>query len=83
LAKKISLVSNYGEDFEVESTSSKNGIAKVVSQQKTAKGYEFEVEVTPSPRDDTGKFGDVLYVHLKGGEKLEIICYGRYVDTDE
>jgi hypothetical protein len=81
--KKISLVSNYNEDFEVESTSSKNGIAKVTSQEKTPQGYQFEVEIAAPPNDDTGKFGDVLYVNLKRGEKLEIICYGRYVSKEE
>ena len=77
--KKISVVSNYNEDFEVASTSSENGLLTVVSQQKTANGYQLEVEIKPPPPDDTGIFRDVLYVNLIGGEKLAIICYGRYL----
>jgi len=82
LIRKISLVNNYSEDFEIDSTSSENGLAKVLSQEKNANGYTLEVEITPPLRDDTDKFRDVLYVNLKGGEKLSIICYGRYL-TEE
>lgn len=76
--RKITLLSSYDEDFEIESTSSQEGIAKVLSQQAIAGGYQFEVEVTPPAPDETGKFTDVLSVRLKGGETLAIKCYGRY-----
>lgn len=78
--RKITLVSTYGENFEIESTSSDKGIAKVLSQQAIANGYQFEVEVTPPPPDATGKFTDVLNVRLKSGETLAIKCYGRYTE---
>jgi hypothetical protein len=78
LTRKLSLVGNYGEEFEIASTSSKNGFVKVISQEKTAKGYQFEVEITPPPTDGTGRFNDVLYVNVGGGEKLSVTCYGRY-----
>ncbi len=81
--KKITLVNNYGEEFEVTSTSSENGIVKVLSQEKTDKGYQLEVEVTPPARDETGRFTDVLYLHLDDGEKLSIKCYGRYADFEK
>ena len=80
---RVTVASNYGEDFEIESTSSKNGLAKVLSWHKTAKGYQLEVEITPPPPDDTGKATDVLYVQLKDDEKLSIKCYVRYVDKNE
>lgn len=78
--KKLSIASNYGEDFEIESTSSQNGYAKVLSQQKSAKGYHLEVEVTPPPPDDTGKATDMLYLQLKDDEKLAVKCYVRYLN---
>jgi hypothetical protein len=80
LIKKVSLINNYNEDFEVESTSSQNSLVKVLSQKKTANGYQFEVEITAPPEDDTGRFSDMLYVKLKSGEKLAIKCYGRYLE---
>ncbi|MFH1717701.1 MAG: DUF1573 domain-containing protein [Planctomycetota bacterium] len=76
---KVSVVSNYDEYFEIESTSSENGIAKVVSQQAIAGGYRLEVEITPPAPDETRMFTDVVNVRLKGGETLEIKCYGRYI----
>ena len=78
--KKISIVSNYGETFEVESTSSQKGFARVLSQKEIPNGCQFEVEVTPPALDGTGQFTDVLNVQLKGGEKLAIKCYGRYMN---
>ncbi len=78
--KTISLVSTYDENFEIESTSSDKGIAKVLSRQPIAGGYQLEVEVTPPPPDATGKFTDILNIRLKGGETVAIKCYGRYMD---
>ena len=76
--RRVSVESNYNEDFEVDSTSSKSGFAKVVGQKRTENGYEFEVEITPPNVDDSSTFTDMLYVKLKSGEKIEITCYGRY-----
>ena len=77
VVKKLSLVNNYNEDFEVESTLSKNGLVKVLGQQKIDNGYQFNLEITPPPAENTGMFTDVFYVKLKGGQKLSIKCYGR------
>ena len=77
---KVSVVSNYDEDFEIESTSSEKGLAKVVNQRAITDGYRLEVEITPPPRDETQMFEDVVNVRLKGGETLAIKCYVRYVN---
>ena len=76
---KVSVVSNYDEDFEIESTSSEKGTAKVISQLPIAGGYRLEVEITPPPPDETRSFEDVVNVNLKGGETLKIKCYVRYL----
>ena len=81
--KKITIINNYGEDFEIESTSSQKGFVKVLNRQKTDKGYQLEVEITPPQRDGTGRATDVLYVQLKEDEKLEIKCYIRYLSKEE
>lgn len=84
VVKKISVLSNYGEDFEIESVSSENGFVKVLSQQKIANRYQLEVEVTPPAIEDKENFTDELYVSIKGGEKLSIRTYGRYsTDSDQ
>jgi len=79
--QKVIVVSNYGEQFEIESASSDKGFAKVLSQQAIPNGYRLEVEITPPARDATSGFTDMLNIQLKDGEKLSIKCYGRYVDT--
>lgn len=77
--KKISVLSNYNEDFEIESTSSKKGIVKVLTQKKIILGYEFELQITP-PASESKKrvFTDVFYVKLKSGQQLQATCYGIY-----
>lgn len=75
IVKKIIVQSNYGEEFEIESTSSKNGFVKFLGQEKIPNGYQLDVEITPSPTNDTGRFMDRVYVNIKGQEKLEIACY--------
>ena len=76
---KVSIVSNYDEDFEIESTSSEKGMAKVLSQRAIAGGYRLEVEITPPAPNETRMFEDVVNVNLKGGETLAIKCYVRYL----
>jgi len=77
---KVSVVSNYGEDFEIDSTSSEKGMAKVVNQQAIKDGYRLEVEIMPpAPDDETRMFTDVVDVKLKGGQTLKIKCYVRYL----
>lgn len=77
---KVSIVSNYGEEFEIESTTSEKGMAKVVNQQAIKDGYRLEIEITPpAPDDKTSMFDDMLNVNLKGGETLKIKCYVRYL----
>ena len=78
---KVSIVSNYGEDFEIESTSSEKGMAKVVNQQAIKGGYRLEIEITPpAPNDKIRMFTDFVDVNLKGGQTLKIKCYVRYLN---
>ena len=83
IKKVVWLLNNYGEDFEVESVSSKNGIIKVLSQEKVDNRYKFELEITPPA--DTGKkrFTDVFYMNIKGGERLGVYCSGFYSKNTE
>ena len=75
IVKKIIVQSNYDEDFEVESVSSKNDFVKFLGQQKIPNGYQLEVEITPLPANDTARFVDMVYVNIKGQERLQIVCY--------
>jgi hypothetical protein len=77
--KTVRILSNYGEDFQVESVSSRNNFLKVLRQQKIDNGYELELRVTPpAAKGNRSVFTDVLFVNIKGGEKLQVTCSGFY-----
>jgi hypothetical protein len=76
--KTLQITNNYDEDFEIESTSVKEGNVKVLSQKKIGKRYQFELEITPPTGDDVKRFSDTFTIKLKDGEKLEVPCRGIY-----
>jgi len=77
--RKVWILNNYGEDFEIESVSSQKGIIKRLSQEKIRGGYQFELEITPpAVKGKRRLFTDVFFVNIKGGERLQISCHGLY-----
>lgn len=79
VTKKVHVFSNYSEDIEIESTSSKKGTIKVLTKKKVRNGYQFELEITPPAAESKKRvFTDVFSVKLKGGQQLQITCYGIY-----
>ena len=83
--RELLILNNYGQAFEVESTSSQQGMIKVLSQEQVLdkKGignrYKFNLEITPPARDGKKRFfRDVFSVNIKGGEKLAVNCTGFY-----
>ena len=77
--RKVWILNNYNEDFEIESASSQKGIIKVLSQEKIRSGYQLEVEITPPAVEGKKRFfTDVFFVNIKGGERLRISCRGFY-----
>jgi hypothetical protein len=77
--RKIWVLNNYGEKFEIESTSSENGIIKVQSQDPINNGYQFMLEIIPPDNEGGTRFTDVFHLNIKGGEKLKISCRGFYL----
>ncbi len=79
ITKEVWVLSNYDEDFEVESASSEKGIVKVLNQERIGNRYKFELEITPPAVSGKQRvFKDVFFVNIKGGEKLKINCNGFY-----
>ncbi|MHC4462568.1 MAG: DUF1573 domain-containing protein [Planctomycetota bacterium] len=79
IKRKVWILNNYNEDFEIESASSQKGIIKVLSQEEIRGGYQFELEITPPAAEDKKRlFTDVFFVNIKGGEKVQISCRGFY-----
>jgi hypothetical protein len=79
LRRAIWILSNYQDDFEIESVSSQKGTIKLVEQKKVGNRYQLQVEVTPpAPADERAVLSDTLEVKIKGGETLSIAFRGFY-----
>lgn len=79
IKRKIWVLNNYEEDFEIESTSSKNNTIKVLEQKKVRNGHQFEIQITPPAKEENQSlFTDEFLINIKGGERLEVICRGFY-----
>ncbi|UCG57256.1 MAG: DUF1573 domain-containing protein [Phycisphaerales bacterium] len=79
VTRKVWVLNNYEEAFEIESASSKENTLKVLNRKSIRNGYEFEVEITPPARQDKRTlFTDVFLVDVKDGENLAISCRGFY-----
>ena len=80
--KKINIISNYNEQFDIESAFSKEGIVKTLSQKRTGNGYELELEIRPpADKGRTRMFSDVFSLDLKGIGRLDIGCQGFFPGT--
>ena len=78
IKRYVWILNNYRENFEIESTSSKEGFIKVVSQKKIRTSYQLGLEITPPAVKDKKKFMDEFFINIKDGEKLRIVCQGIY-----
>ncbi|MBN2590584.1 MAG: DUF1573 domain-containing protein [Sedimentisphaerales bacterium] len=75
----IQILSNYNEDFEIESTSSKNNTVKMIDYKKIENGYEMIIEIIP-PLDleDKTRVIDTFYINIKDEKQLALECYEYY-----
>jgi Protein of unknown function (DUF1573) len=78
ITRNLVVQSNYNEDFQIASVSSKKGYVKLLDEHKIGNGYQLDLEITPPPADATRKFDDLLYLYLKGDAKLQVKLYGWF-----
>jgi hypothetical protein len=84
VARKLWILNNYNEAFEVESASSKKGFIKVLKQEKYGKRYKFDLEIMPPAADGKLRtFTDDFVVNIKGGKKVKIVCRGFYAKSQQ
>ncbi len=77
--RDIKVMSNYGEQVEIESIVSAKKCIKVLSQEKMGKSVKLVVEVTPKrPQQNLRSFYDSLIIKLKGGDTLRINATGTF-----
>jgi len=83
IKRRVWIINNFGEDFEVESASSRSGHIKVLNKEKVKKAsrgtrYTFDVEITPPAGQGRPRFTDELTVVTRDGEQLKVGCKGYY-----
>jgi hypothetical protein len=77
--RKIWVLNNYNDAFEIESITSAKGHIKCLSQQKVGNRYEMEVQIIPPAQDAASPtFTDTIIITTKDGKKAEIGCRGFY-----
>ncbi|MHC4271156.1 MAG: DUF1573 domain-containing protein [Planctomycetota bacterium] len=79
ITRELWVLSNYNEDFEIESVTSKNGHAKITNQEKDGNRYKIDLEITPpQPSSKKKMFQDKILVKIKDREKIVVSCFGVY-----
>ena len=82
IVKKLRILNNYDEDFELDSFTSSKGAVKVLSNAIVRNGYELELEITPPVSNNKNSiFTETFYVKTKEGRQLEIPCNVFYTKT--
>jgi hypothetical protein len=76
--RELWVKNNYNKPFEIESITSKNGYIKVLSQETLNNLYKVKLAITPPELGKTMFFSDVVTVHIKNGNPLEVNCRGFY-----
>jgi len=77
--RELWLLNNYDDDFDIDSATSKEGIIKVISQEKVGNRYKFYLEIRPPEAKKTVRmFTDTFSISIKDGEKIDVACRGFY-----
>ncbi|MBN1796426.1 MAG: DUF1573 domain-containing protein [Sedimentisphaerales bacterium] len=75
--KVLYILSNYGEDFEVESVKTSNDIIQIVSEEKMQGKYMITLDiVAPESAGNRRHFNSKLEVKIAGEQTLTISCVG-------
>jgi hypothetical protein len=79
IVKKLRILNNYDEDFELESVWSSKGMVKVLSNSIVEDGYELELEITPPASGSIRRpLTEKFFVKTKAGPQIEIPCNVYY-----
>ena len=80
MQREIWVLSNYREDFEVESVTSQKGYVKLLDKKKVDNRYQLQIEITPPARQGEDTMAtDTIEVKIKDAEPVSIPFRGFYV----
>jgi hypothetical protein len=78
--REVWILSNYRDDFEVESVTSQHGHIQLLDQKKVGNRYQLQIEIkVPVKEGENTIAADVLNVKIKDGEIVSIPFRGFYV----
>ena len=85
ITRKIRIMNNYGEPFNLETATSQNGSISVLSNTIIPdRGYEVEIEITPPAAEGRRKaFAEEFSIGLSNGLTLNMPCYVFYTSAKE
>jgi hypothetical protein len=82
IVKKLRILNNYDENFDLESVWSSTGAIRVLSNAIVRNGYELELEITPPATKNKNRiFTETFFVKTREGQQLEIPCNVFYSKT--
>lgn len=77
--RELMILSNYQDEFEIESVSSQKGFVKLLDKKKLDNRYQLEVEITaPVRQGEDTIVADVIEIKVKDGEPVSIPFRGFY-----
>jgi hypothetical protein len=77
--RELWILSNYQDDFEIESVSSQKGIVTLLEKTKVQNRYQLKLQITPPPAEgDRAVLSDLIEVKIKDGDTLSVQCRGFY-----
>lgn len=77
--REIWILSNYQDDFEIESVSSQKEIVTLLNKNKVQNRYQLKLQITPPAAEgERAVLSDIIEVKIKDGETLSIQCRGFY-----
>jgi hypothetical protein len=81
ITRRLRIINNYNERFELTSAASKNGSIRVARNSilPDNRGYELELEITPPANEITNRaFSEEFSLELSNGLQMKIPCYVFY-----
>jgi hypothetical protein len=77
--REIWILSNYQDDFEIDSVSSQKGIVTLLGKTKIQNRYQLKLRITPPPAEgERAVLSDFVEVKIQDGPTLSIQCRGFY-----
>jgi len=77
--REIWILSNYEDDFEVNSVSSQKGIVTLLNRTKVQNRYQLKLRITPPEAEgERAVLSDYVEVEIQDGPTLSIQCRGFY-----